>query len=119
MNFTDHTTIVNPDIDPDLNVECLDIHCAYYDQDDFLKDFSQNNDMKLLHINARSLLQNISNITHYINLLEDRFSIIGISETWLKDINDPLIQIPNFTIEGVCRKNRRGGGVALYIKEGY
>ena len=54
MSFTDHTTIVNPDIDPDLNFESLDIHCTYYDQDDFLTDFGQNSNMKLLHINARS-----------------------------------------------------------------
>ncbi len=107
----------NTSIDPDLNLEAPDICCGYYDQDEFLDNFKSNTDSKLLHINARSLPKNISNIVNYVNLLENRFSVIGISETWLKDIHDPLIQIPNYTIEGFCRQNKRGGGVALYIKQ--
>ena len=107
----------NTSIDPDLNFEAPDIGCDYYDQDQFLDNFRSNTDSKLLHINARSLPKNISNIVNYLNLLENCFSVIGISETWLKDIQDPLIQIQNYTIEGICRQNKRGGGVALYIKQ--
>jgi hypothetical protein len=89
----------NTSIDPDLNFEAPDIGCDYYDQDQFLDNFRSNTDSKLLHINARSLPKNISNIVNYLNLLENCFSVIGISETWLKDIQDPLIQIQNYTIE--------------------
>lgn len=73
--------------------------------------------MRLLLINARSLPKNISNVTiFFFLLLNDGFSIIGISETWLSDINDPLVQIPGCVLEGSCRQNKIGGGVGLYIK---
>ena len=53
-------------------------------------------------------------------ILGENFPIIGISESWLTDINDPLIKIPGYVIEGFCRQNtERGGGVELYIKEEY
>ena len=107
----------NTSIDPDLNFEAPDIGCDYYDQDQFLDNFKSNTDSKLLHINDQSLPKNISNIVSYVNLLENRFSVIGISETWLKDIHDPLIQIQNYIVEGFCSHNKRGGGVALYIKQ--
>ena len=34
-------------------------------------------------------------------------------------MHDPLIQIPNYAIEGrpTCRQSKRGGGVALYVQE--
>ena len=69
-------------------------------------------------LNAPSLPKNGSNVIEMLNLFENKFSVIGISESWLKDINDPLIQIQDYSIEGSCRPNKRGGGVALYIKHG-
>ena len=106
-------------IDPDINLIPHATTCNYYDQDQFLDKFKFNRDMKLLHISARSLKKNISNIHQYLELTGDSFSVIGITETWLKDINDPLIKIPCYSMEGFCRQNKRGGGVALYIKEEY
>ncbi len=105
------------DIDPDININLPDTTCNYYDQDQFVDSFMFNQHMKLLHINARSLSANISNIQQCVELTGASFSIIGITETWSKDINDPLIKIPGYSIESFCRLNKRGGGVALYVKE--
>ena len=44
-------------------------------------------------------------------------SIIGIPETWLKDLNDPVIQLPHYNTEGACRHDKRGDGVAFYINQ--
>ena len=66
----------------------------------------------MLHLNAQSLPKNGSNVIEMLNLFENKFTVIGISESWLKDINDPLIQIQDYSIEGSCRPNKRGGGVA-------
>ena len=94
-----------------------DKNCNYYDQNEFLDNFITSTDIKLLHFNARSLRKNISGIIQYIDLLQKSFAVIGISETWLNDMHDPLIQIPNYAIEGTCRQSKRGGGVALYVQE--
>ena len=63
------------------------------------------------------MTKNIDNIRDYITILGDNFPIIGISKSWLNDLNDPLIRIPGYISEGTCRKNKRGGGVVLYVKE--
>ena len=104
------------DIDPDLNLDIPDKSCNYYDQDGFIEHFVMSTDIKLLHFNARSLRKNVSSIKQYINLLQKDFAVIGISETWLNDMHDPRIQIPNYVIEGTCRQDKRGGGVALFIQ---
>ena len=117
MSQAVHDSGMHNNIDPDLNLEVPEIPCQYYDQNEFLNVFKFNTNTKLLHINARSLSKNITSIVHYLNLLQTSFSVIGVSESWLKDIQDPLIQIPNYTLEGSCRLNKRGGGVVLYIKQ--
>lgn len=112
------TPMADPNLDPDTNLDVPNIDCEYYDQDQFLSTFCQadRSKSKLLHINARSLAKSISDIQHYLDILEDDFSIIGVSETWLKDINDPLVKLKGYAMEGFCRQHKRGGGVALYIK---
>ena len=117
MNQVNDHTVINCNIDPDLNFVTPDISCDYYDVYKFSSDFNNNTCTKLLHVNARSLKKNISNIIEFVNLVGTRFSVIGISETWLTDTTDPLIQINDYSIEGSCRKNKKGGGVALYIKQ--
>ena len=39
----------------------------------------------LLHLNIRSLECNLHNLTNLLNNLNIKFSVIGISETWLKN----------------------------------
>ena len=108
---------MNSNIGPDIHFNIPDKNCNYYDQNEFLDNFITSTDIKLLYFNARSLRKNISGIIQYIDLLQKSFAVIGISETWLNDMHDPLIQIPNYAIEGTCRQNKRGGGVALYVQE--
>ena len=53
----------------------------------------------------------------YLNMLEYDFSVIGIFETWLNENNAGLYDLNGYvTIKG-CRKQRRGGGVPLYIRD--
>ena len=79
---------------PHVPIHCpLTWHCDdydYYDQDKFLKDLKKITSTKLLHLNARSLQKNISNIIiDLINLLGNNISVIGITESWLKHTKDP------------------------------
>ena len=41
------------------------------------------------------------------------FSIIGVSETWLNDTDDPLVKLRSYVMEGYCRKHKQGGGVFM------
>ena len=53
---------------------------------------------------------------YYVNNLNIRFSIIGISETWATKHNDHLLNIDNYNYEQCIRSNKkRGGGTSLYI----
>jgi len=46
----------------------------------------------------------------------EKFDLILISETWLRD--DQKFLIKNFDTVRSCRLNRRGGGVAIFIRNG-
>ena len=51
-----------------------------------------------------------------LSSLEISFDLIGISETWIPEGND-LIQMENYKFLCNGRKNRKGGGIGIYIKE--
>ena len=79
------------------------------------------NHFSILHINARSLPKNFDNIIGFLASINNYpFSVIAISETWLSD-NDyvDLYAIPGYTFVCKGRGVRKGGGVGIYIREGF
>ena len=74
-----------------------------------------NSNFSILHINARSLVKNFDSILIYIASLQHTFTVIAISETWITDSNDSLINIPGYNRVLNNRTEGRGGGVALFI----
>ena len=56
-------------------------------------------------------------IVAYLASLKYKFSVIGLTETWLKkeNINDFPLSCYNFI--GKARENKPGGGVGLYINQ--
>jgi len=84
----------------------------------YIKDISDKNKNKLkeVHINAQSL----NDTAHYSEFC-DAFSdgdvdIIGVSETFFK--NTSQIKLDNYEVLNVNRIEKRGGGVAVYIRHG-
>ena len=53
--------------------------------------------------------------TNYLVNLDHSFSVIALSETWLKDNNQQLCNIDGYSSEHVVRESRIGGGVSLFI----
>ena len=51
-----------------------------------------------------------------LSCFKHRFSLIGLSETWLKEGEGPLFQLPDYKFVTKCRNDRRGGGVGIYVK---
>ena len=110
-------------------------NCKYYTSQEFVSAFvptnnhnqsksnsslhtanSTNNNLSLLHINSRSICKNFESVENFLcSLNRFSFSIIGISETWLKSNSPNIYNIPNYNMIHVDRKKGRGGGVAMYI----
>ena len=70
----------------------------------------------MIHCNVRSAQSNMDALTIVLSELEHDFTIVGISETWLSEQNIDLYSMPRYNAFHSCRRNRRGGGVALYVK---
>ena len=50
---------------------------------------------------------------------EGKYDLIGITETWWDDSHDLNIAIVGYNSFKKNRRNRKGGGVALYVKNAH
>ena len=110
------------DIDPDLN--CLaHSFSQYYLENDFSSKFAHDplftSGFSVFNLNVRSIPKNFDSLTDYLKLLDFRFSVISLSETWLTTNNCNNYHIPDYVSHHVNRVNRRGGGVSVYIHSSY
>lgn len=71
-----------------------------------------------LHANIRSIPRNLDNFEKYIASLDIHFSLIALSETWLKPENEHCYGLEGYTAEHNVRKVKVGGGVSLLITDG-
>lgn len=62
---------------------------------------------------------NFFKIQDCLTQLNKNFSAIAISETWLNEEQTSTVQIEGFDLYTINRSNKRGGGVALYIRSSY
>ena len=108
------------DLDPDTNLtDLFSDDCEYFIEDQF-NDMLSSEDSRicdsfsLLHLNIRSLQCNASKLTDLLSNVNLKFSLIGISETWL---NDSLssVDIDGYRFVHKSRENRSSGRVGLYV----
>ena len=71
-----------------------------------------------MQVNIRSLQCNLDSLTSMLLHLDLKFSFIGISETWLKDISHTC-DIPGYKFIHNHRIDTDGGGVGLYLAENF
>ena len=93
-------------IDPDCNLFNFS-NTTYYLEDDINEIIKRNNlsenEFSLMHLNIRSLPKNIGKLCDFLSLMDTKFTIIGLSETWLHSDNvDRSIQV--FMLLGLLRK---------------
>ena len=80
-----------------------------------IKPFKSLKGITLLHNNIRSLVKNFDEFELFLNVLKP--DIFCLSETWLnEDISDFEVRIKDYKLFRNDRKGRRGGGVAIYVK---
>ena len=96
-------------------------NCNYSVEDTFNKYLNRhhipNNAFSLLHLNIRSVPTNFTSFLSYISKLNHNFSIIGLSETWLKQSNISAYVIDGYSHIGLTRSNAMGGGLSLLISD--
>ena len=114
----------NTDVDPDLNIfSSSDISklCNYYDEPQFneLCSLMPANMFSSFHLNIRSLPCNYDSFLHYLSSLKHDFSVMALTETWLTEDSKEIYKLPNYNSAHHVRKNRKGGGVSLFVRSDY
>ena len=91
----------------------------YYTEDEFNNKFSSRNinDFSVLHVNIRSINKNGDELLIYLESIDKKFDIICLSETWITGL--PVVDdiFPSYTSFHSIRKNKNGGGCAIYINK--
>ena len=114
------------DYDPDLqyynSISSLNQHsCNYHIEDTFNNKLSDlnitSNSLSFIHCNIRSIPKNIGKFETYLEGLNHKFSLIGLSESWLSDHSVDLYSLSGYKSVHKYRNDRMGGGVSLYIDE--
>ena len=74
----------------------------------------------MLHINIRSLPANFAKLQTLISSLHIKPPIISINETWLQQNQQgEFNSFSDYTFISNCKKEHKGGVVALYIKNNF
>ena len=92
--------------------------CTSYNLEDLNNDESLlNSKLNILHLNIRSCNSNFDNFIAFLETVKMKFSVIVLSETWIKDIAMAnQLNIPGYISYHSIRKGeRRGGGVSIFI----
>ena len=125
-NLDDNLHNVCDDANPDLNYfneyNCFNNTqpCEYYLENSFNKMCSDNanssGNFAIIHTNIRSIPKNLSTFENYLSTLDIRFTVIGITETWLNANNSDFFYLNGYTGEHAYRQNRSGGGVSIFVR---
>ena len=93
---------------------------SYIFPEDFHEKFKSCQDyFSVMHLNSRSLCKNFDNMQILLSSLKHNFDIIGITETWFNcNTHLELYNMENYSLVQVCRSDKVGGGVAMYVKNG-
>ena len=114
------------DVDPDIQFYCERfseaLHsCNYYLSIFFSEEISKkriyDNCFSLLHSNIRSAQNDLGSLEHFLSTLHHEFSIIGISESWLKDHNVDRYGIQGYQAVHRYRPTHCGGGVSIFVQD--
>jgi hypothetical protein len=119
LSFDNHNNIaLSSNIDPDYNLFSDVFNCDYYIENSLnemlAKKASYSDCVSLTHLNIRSINRNFNSLTTLLASINNKFSIIGISETWLQD-SSHAADIDGYNFVHSYRSDRSGGGVGLYL----
>ena len=108
----------------DLDFEALISTSQYIDiskLDDFVTDEISEGKLLALELNIRSLVNsaNFSKLEALLSFMTYKLDIISISETWITPLTSgAFLNLPGYKFVYNSRLHFKGGGVALYVKDG-
>ena len=124
FTINDRCNIPLFDVDPDSNYFNEISHSYvgnsnYMNEDEFNRSCKNTplNTFSLFHANARSLPAHIVEFEAYFGSLNHNFTVIGMTETWLKEVNIGVYSIMGYNHIGKYRDHKCGGGVSLFVKQ--
>ena len=98
-------------------LKSADIECTYVTSKQLSQNISnQQADLTLFNLNIRSLNKNFDKSNQCLENLNHKFTVIGLTETQLKDKPHDYLQLPDYNLEYMNRAGRNSGGVCLYIR---
>ena len=108
-------------MDPDVHFN-INSRCDYFNEDklnNILSNEGQSDsNFSLLHLNVRSLRNKVDDLTLLLANLNVKFTVIGISETWLQNDSHDVDMI-GYKFIHKNRPDRSGGGVGLYLSNNF
>ena len=105
----------------ELDASLLNDKCDYTEVESCLNLNPNNYNLLTLQLNVRSLLAHQHELNKLLCALEKRNSkidIVLLCETFLAKNAINMVRIPVYTHVGNYRKERKGGGVSILIREG-
>ena len=78
-----------------------------------------NRNFAILHINTRSMKNQFDDIQNLLTCSGVDWSVICISETWLRRHQVDTFAIAAYNVFASCRDNSEGGGTLIYINQQY
>lgn len=89
-------------------------NCQYFAVADFNNlNIDSSRNMFIFHHNVRSYNKNSDELLVLLSQLNTKPHIIVLTETWFS--RDYFCDIPGYNSYHVCRDERRGGGVSIYV----
>ena len=94
--------------------------CTYQSSEECSPTLSKGKNPKSSHLrciytNARSLANKWEELE--LHAQSESYDVIGITETWWENLHDWKTTMDGYKLFRKDRKGRRGGAVALYVKE--
>ena len=73
------------------------------------------NSFSIMHLNIRSLSKNFKDLKSSLSLINHKFSVIALTETWAKPHNIDLFHLDGYHHEFILRPEKTGGGISIYL----
>ena len=105
-------------LDLGLNNDIVD-SCDYLDYGELTVDRSVKNNLTVLQLNIRGLLNKQDNLKNLLSDIKNdsRVDVAMLVETWLNKNNSKRVKIPGYQFFGFHRKQKRGGGVGILVSQ--
>ena len=99
-----------------IDTEHIQNSCKYYS---LPINISSLQGFSILHVNARSLKNKMDSFLTFLRASGVEWSVICVSETWLKKDILSYFGIDGYDLFASCRETMEGGGTAVYVHKKY